>query len=84
MREKENLTKLGSQGTEYKSEYDPTLLESFSNRHPGNDYFVKFNCPVSWIFVSPLSESTVSLSPARLNFTSPSGKERNTPKSLSQ
>ena len=45
MREKENLTKLGSQGTEYKSEYDPTLLESFSNRHPGNDYFVKFNCP---------------------------------------
>ena len=45
MREKENLTKLGSAGTQYKTEYDPTLLESFSNKHPENDYFVKFNCP---------------------------------------
>ena len=45
MREKENLTKLGSQGTVYATEYDPTLLEKFSNKHPGNDYFVKFNCP---------------------------------------
>ena len=45
MREKERLTKLGSQGTEYKSEYDASLLETFDNKHPGNDYFVKFNCP---------------------------------------
>ena len=45
MREKENLTKLGSAGTQYKTEYDPSLLESFSNKHPENDYFVKFNCP---------------------------------------
>ncbi len=45
MREKENLTKLGSNGTVYKTDYDPSLLESFSNKHPGNDYFVKFNCP---------------------------------------
>ena len=45
MREKESLTKLGSKSTEYKTEYDPDLLESFSNRHPENDYFVKFNCP---------------------------------------
>ena len=45
MREKENLTKLGSGKTEYKTEYDPSVLESFSNKHPGNDYFVKFNCP---------------------------------------
>ncbi|MCR4693773.1 MAG: preQ(1) synthase [Pseudobutyrivibrio sp.] len=44
-REKEGLTKLGSQGTEYKTDYDPSLLESFSNKHPENDYFVKFNCP---------------------------------------
>ncbi len=43
-REKEGLTKLGSQGTQYKTDYDPTLLESFSNKHPDNDYFVKFNC----------------------------------------
>ena len=45
MREKENLTKLGSQGTEYKTEYDRELLETFGNKHPDNDYFVKFNCP---------------------------------------
>ena len=45
MRENENLTKLGSKTTEYKSDYAPEVLESFSNRHPGNDYFVKFNCP---------------------------------------
>ena len=45
MREKEGLTRLGSQGTAYKFDYDPELLESFSNKHPDNDYFVKFNCP---------------------------------------
>ena len=45
MRERENLTKLGSKKTEYKTEYDPSLLEAFSNRHPDHDYFVKVNCP---------------------------------------
>ena len=45
MREKENLTKLGSAATQYKTDYDPEILESFSNKHPDNDYFVKFNCP---------------------------------------
>ena len=45
MREKENLTLLGSNHTEYKTDYDPSLLETFSNKHPDNDYFVKFNCP---------------------------------------
>ena len=45
MREKEGLTRLGSQGTNYKFDYDPSLLESFGNKHPDNDYFVKFNCP---------------------------------------
>ena len=45
MREKEALTHLGSRGTEYKTEYDPSLLETFTNKHPENDYFVKFNCP---------------------------------------
>ena len=39
------LTKLGSQHTEYHTEYDPSVLEIFENKHPGNDYFVKFNCP---------------------------------------
>ena len=45
MRTKENLTRLGSARTEYKTDYDPDVLESFSNKHPENDYFVKFNCP---------------------------------------
>ena len=45
MRQKENLTLLGSNHTEYKTDYDPSLLETFSNKHPDNDYFVKFNCP---------------------------------------
>ena len=45
MREREDLTKLGSKKTEYSTDYDPGLLESFSNKHPDRDYFVKFNCP---------------------------------------
>lgn len=45
MRENENLTKLGSAKTTYSMDYDPSVLESFNNRHPQNDYFVKFNCP---------------------------------------
>ena len=47
MREKESehLTHLGSQGTRYSSEYAPEVLETFNNKHPDNDYFVKFNCP---------------------------------------
>lgn len=45
MRENENLTKLGSAKTIYSIDYDPSVLESFNNKHPQNDYFVKFNCP---------------------------------------
>lgn len=47
MRDKqtENLTKLGSQNNKYGFDYDPTLLETFTNKHPDNDYWVKFNCP---------------------------------------
>lgn len=44
-RENEGLTKLGSKSTNYAMDYDPSLLESFSNKHPEYDYFVKFNCP---------------------------------------
>lgn len=43
-RENENLNLLGKM-TEYKSDYAPEVLETFQNRHPENDYFVKFNCP---------------------------------------
>ncbi len=45
MREKDNLTKLGSGTTEYVFNYDPSLLECFSNHHKEYDYFVKVNCP---------------------------------------
>ena len=45
MRENENLTLLGNKKTEYPSNYAPEVLETFENKHPENDYFVKFNCP---------------------------------------
>lgn len=38
------LTKLGG-GSVYAADYDPGLLETFENKHPERDYFVKFNCP---------------------------------------
>lgn len=44
-KELEGVTLLGNQGTKYKQDYDPSVLESFVNKHMGNDYFVKFNCP---------------------------------------
>ena len=45
MREKENLTKLGSGHTVYPADYDPSQLKAIENRHTESDYFVKFNCP---------------------------------------
>jgi 7-cyano-7-deazaguanine reductase len=39
-----SITHLGN-NTEYPKEYNPLLLESFDNKHPENDYWVKFNCP---------------------------------------
>ncbi len=43
-RQREGLGALGNK-TGYADNYDPSLLEAFSNMHPGNDYWVKFNCP---------------------------------------
>jgi 7-cyano-7-deazaguanine reductase len=43
--ETQGLSLLGNQKTVYKSDYAPEVLETFVNKHPGNDYFVKFNCP---------------------------------------
>ena len=45
MRENETLTLLGNKNTSYSSDYNPDVLEAFENKHPDNDYFVKFNCP---------------------------------------
>lgn len=37
------ITWLGNQNTKYSSDYAPEVLETFPNKHPGRDYFVKFN-----------------------------------------
>ena len=39
------MTQLGSQSTRYVYDYDPSLLERFSNKHPSDDYMVMLNCP---------------------------------------
>lgn len=43
-RENEGLQSLGKK-TEYRMDYAPEVLETFSNKHLENDYWVKFNCP---------------------------------------
>ena len=43
-RANEGLKALGS-NTTYHNTYNPQLLESFENKHPNNDYWVRFNCP---------------------------------------
>ena len=45
MRETEGLTLLGNKNVKYDTDYNPGLLETFENKHPENDYWVKFNCP---------------------------------------
>ena len=48
MRNKEDFKVLGHP-QEYEPQstftYHPEVLEVFDNRHPGHDYWVKFNCP---------------------------------------
>lgn len=34
---------LGNQNTKYKYDYDPSVLETFVNKHPDNDYLVTFD-----------------------------------------
>ena len=43
-RKDEGLQSLGKK-TEYRQDYAPEVLETFENRHPDNDYWVRFNCP---------------------------------------
>lgn len=45
MRDLKDLTLLGNQRVKYPDNYAPEILETFDNKHPENDYFVKFNCP---------------------------------------
>ena len=44
MERKDELTILGKT-TAYKQDYAPEVLEAFINKHPENDYWVRFNCP---------------------------------------
>ena len=39
------VTQLGSQRTRYAESYDPSVLETFVNKHPDTDYWVTFTCP---------------------------------------
>ena len=43
-RQAEGLKSLGNK-TQYASDYAPEVLETFENKHPENDYWVKLNCP---------------------------------------
>lgn len=45
MRNDLELNLLGNQNIKYEFGYNPDILETFDNKHPNNDYFVKFNCP---------------------------------------
>ena len=41
----DGLTLLGNQHVSYPTDYAPSLLETFDNKHPGRDYMVTFRCP---------------------------------------
>ena len=43
-RKQEHLKALGRE-TGYLNTYAPEVLETFENKHKGNDYWVQFNCP---------------------------------------
>lgn len=43
-RDKAGLKALGKESP-IRKEYAPEVLETFENLHPGNDYWVRFNCP---------------------------------------
>lgn len=44
-RNRGKLTQLGNAKTAYPSDYDPSVLETFENRHQDRDYMVTFRCP---------------------------------------
>ncbi|NLH29260.1 MAG: preQ(1) synthase, partial [Bacteroidales bacterium] len=42
--EQDKLNLLGKK-TEYKTDYAPEVLETFTNKHQDHDYWVTFDCP---------------------------------------
>ena len=61
MRETEGLTLLGNKNVKYDTDYNPDLLETFENKHPENDYWVKFNCP-EFTSLCPIPSATMEIS----------------------
>ena len=43
--ETKDITLLGQKNVKYEFNYRPDVLETFDNKHPDHDYWVKFNCP---------------------------------------
>ena len=43
--DEKTLTLLGNKGVKYPTDYDPSLLEAFDNKHPENEYVVTLLCP---------------------------------------
>jgi len=43
--ELDGVTLLGDTRVKYPDQYAPEVLETFVNKHPGNDYLVTFTCP---------------------------------------
>ena len=43
--ELKGLTLLGNRHTQYSDQYNPSVLETFENKHPENEYLVTFDCP---------------------------------------
>ena len=41
----EELTVRGNSKTRYPDDYDPSVLETFANKHADRDYMVTFRCP---------------------------------------
>ena len=44
-KELEGVTLLGNGHTQYHDNYNPGVLETFGNKHPENEYVVRFDCP---------------------------------------
>lgn len=44
-KELEGVNLLGNAGVKYPTDYDPSLLETFENKHTDNEYVVTFDCP---------------------------------------
>lgn len=50
-RKHEGLQALGAK-TEYRHDYAPEVLEAFDNKHPDNDYWVRFRLLLSTMRLS--------------------------------